>query len=305
MNLPTVDLYMNDDDDDDDDNNDDPSTQKNTLVNSSTSSLSPKYNYDKEEYDDDDDDDDQQTSKKPRIHIEYKSGDEKMVVKEEDGGDEERATKQTYTKKFDDENKDFVSSNEKGVDDDYNDNYHDEDEHDEHDDHDDHDDNEKDKDGKRKTRREYGVDEENNVNDNEVIIDDDEYEDEKCFQKFRDFNRSNYVSKIHPECIFHCMDEISAMLNVIRDEKGNVVDPLHRSIPLLTKYERARILGVRSKQLENGAEAFVPSLPEKMIDSYAIAEFEMKAGKLPFIIRRPLAGGGMEYWRLKDLEDLF
>ena len=33
-----------------------------------------------------------------------------------------------------------------------------------------------------------------------------------------------------------------------------------------------------------------------------IAELELKAKKIPFIIRRPLPNRGSEYWRVSDLE---
>ena len=38
------------------------------------------------------------------------------------------------------------------------------------------------------------------------------------------------------------------------------------------------------------------------MDSYIIAELELKEKKIPFIIRRPIPGWACEYWSLKDLE---
>jgi DNA-directed RNA polymerase subunit K/omega len=58
---------------------------------------------------------------------------------------------------------------------------------------------------------------------------------------------------------------------------------------------------VLSKQIENGAKPFV-KVSENIVESYIIAELELKEKKLPFIIRRPIPGGGSEYWKLKDLE---
>jgi DNA-directed RNA polymerase I, II, and III subunit RPABC2 len=91
------------------------------------------------------------------------------------------------------------------------------------------------------------------------------------------------------------------MAQVIRNIHGEIVDPFHRTIPLLTKYERARVLGERARQLEEGAEPFVP-VPAEVIDSYTIAEMELKEKAIPFIIERPLPHGGCEFWRLCDLE---
>ena len=134
--------------------------------------------------------------------------------------------------------------------------------------------------------------------------DEDEYDDdddENYLQKFEiDVNR-NYINEFHPECISHNYDEISKLSSVIRDDNGIIVDPLHKTIPFLTKYERARVLGQRAKQIETGSKPLV-KVPENIIDGYLIAEIELEQKKIPFIIRRPLPNGGSEYWRLNDLQ---
>ena len=91
---------------------------------------------------------------------------------------------------------------------------------------------------------------------------------------------------------------------MVRDKNNNIVDPLHKTLPILTKYERARVLGQRAKMIENGAKPYI-SVPENIIDGHLIAELELEQKRIPFIIRRPLPGGaGSEYWSLKDLEIL-
>ena len=81
------------------------------------------------------------------------------------------------------------------------------------------------------------------------------------------------------------------------------MDELHKTIPLLTKYEKTRILGQRAKQIECGAISLV-QVPPNIVDSYLIAKLELEQNKIPFIIRRPLPNGGMEYWYVSDLENL-
>ena len=93
------------------------------------------------------------------------------------------------------------------------------------------------------------------------------------------------------------------MTKVIRDKNGIIVDDLHKTLPYLTKYERARVLGQRAKQINSGTTAFV-KVPENIIDGYLIAELELKEKRIPFIIRRPLPNGGSEYWSIKDLENI-
>ena len=131
--------------------------------------------------------------------------------------------------------------------------------------------------------------------------DDDDDDDNLYLQKFDSDITKNYINEFHPECLIHNYDEITKLTIVVRDSNNIIIDPLHKTIPFLTKYEKARILGQRAKQIETGARPFV-NVPENVIDSYVIAELELQQKRIPFIIRRPIPGGACEYWNLKDLE---
>ena len=133
--------------------------------------------------------------------------------------------------------------------------------------------------------------------------DDDDEDGEMYLKKFDREVNDNYIVNNHPECAMQNYDEILAMTKVVRDENNIVIDDLHRTNPFLTKYERARILGQRAKQIETGATPFV-KVPENIIDGYLIAEMELQQGRIPFIIRRPLPNGGSEYWKIGDLENI-
>lgn len=130
--------------------------------------------------------------------------------------------------------------------------------------------------------------------------DDDDY-DENYLQKFDREIQKNYITEFHPECIQHNSDEVAKLSKVVRDDSGMIVDPLHKTVPYLTKYEKARVLGQRAKQIETGSKPFV-KVPENIIDGYVIAELELREKKIPFIIKRPIPGGAFEYWNLRDLE---
>jgi DNA-directed RNA polymerase I, II, and III subunit RPABC2 len=137
-----------------------------------------------------------------------------------------------------------------------------------------------------------------------LVQEEDEEEDdydENYLQKFDNDIIKNYVNEFHPECLNHNYEEIAQLSIIIKNSEGIIIDPLHRTIPYLTKYERARILGQRAKQIEIGAKPLV-KVPENIIDSYIIAELELREKKIPFIIRRPIPGGSCEYWNIKDLE---
>jgi DNA-directed RNA polymerase subunit K/omega len=137
-----------------------------------------------------------------------------------------------------------------------------------------------------------------------IIEDEDDEEDEydeNYLQKFDSELNKNYIKEFHAECLNHNYDEVLKLAKVIRDDSNNIIDDLHRTIPYLTKYEKARILGQRAKQIETGAKPLV-KVPENIVDGYLIAELELREKKIPFIIKRPIPGGAFEYWHLKDLE---
>ena len=153
-------------------------------------------------------------------------------------------------------------------------------------------------------------DEENEVQMEGIHFDDnlsdeeeDDEDDEEYLKKFEEGLTESVIQNHHPELIMHNAEEVETLCKIVRDAAGNVVDPLHRTLPFITKYEKARVLGERARQIENGAQTFIDIEPT-LIDSYLIALKEFEAKKVPFIIKRPLPNGGCEYWNLKDLEIL-
>lgn len=145
----------------------------------------------------------------------------------------------------------------------------------------------------------------NELENIETTIDDydseeDDFEAED-YQKLDEEMRKNYIVMNHPESISQNYDEIYKLSKVVRNKNNIIIDDAHRTLPMLTKYEKARVLGVRAKQLNNGAIPFI-EIKENIIDGYLIAEKELAEKKIPFIIRRPLPNRTSEYWRLEDLE---
>ena len=132
---------------------------------------------------------------------------------------------------------------------------------------------------------------------------DDEAEDDNYLQKMDADVRRDIISEHHPELSAHNYEEVGIACNIVRDENGVIIDPLHRTLPFLTRYEKARILGERAAQINSGAKPFV-EVDARTIDGYLIALREYEEKKIPFIIRRPLPNGKSEYWRFADLEQL-
>jgi DNA-directed RNA polymerase subunit K/omega len=122
-------------------------------------------------------------------------------------------------------------------------------------------------------------------------------------QKFDKDIKQKTISDYHPELKTRCYEEILALSTVHRDADGNIIDPLHKTLGVLTKYELSRVVGERAKQLSMGADSFVKK-SEYLLDEYSIAMLELKEKKIPFILERPLPNGTTEYWKLADLEIL-
>lgn len=135
-------------------------------------------------------------------------------------------------------------------------------------------------------------------NEDELLEDKDEY-----YQKVKNHVERSRIFEDHPELRKVNHEEIEALCQVVRDAKGRIIDPLHTTLPFLTKYEKADILGKRAAQINEGAQLFVDVDPS-IIDGSLIALKEFEEKKIPFIIQRPLPNGAMEYWRLQDLEYL-
>ena len=82
---------------------------------------------------------------------------------------------------------------------------------------------------------------EENISDNEDEL-----------KKLEDCQKKDYLLDIHTELKQINHIELDALSRIIRDKDGNIIDELHKTIPFLTKYERARILGLRTKQIKMG-----------------------------------------------------
>lgn len=135
------------------------------------------------------------------------------------------------------------------------------------------------------------------------INSDVESDDEEYLQKFDTSNIFDNINKYHPECFTANSDEIEALSQVIR-EGNTIIDKNHTTNPILTKYEMTKILGQRTKQLNSGCKPYI-DVPNNIIDSYLIAQMELKAKKIPVIIRRPISYQKSEYWKLEDLEQIY
>ena len=70
--------------------------------------------------------------------------------------------------------------------------------------------------------------------------------------------------------------------------------------PILTKFERAKLLGIRAEMISAGNPPLVV-VPRGVDNAYEIALLELKEKKIPLIIRRRLPNGSVEDWRIEEL----
>jgi DNA-directed RNA polymerase subunit K/omega len=211
------------------------------------------------------------------------------------------------------EDEDDVNEDDVNEDDDKKDDLNDDQDVDENEDIEDEDEDEDDEDDEMFANDE---DDDTNTDEKEVVVitnninnefsdsdedDEDDGMDDDYLQKLDGEMSENVISDYHHELKTHNSEEIELMCKIVRDINGVIIDPLHRTLPFITRYERARSIGERAKQIESGAKPFT-DIKDNIIDAYLIALKEFEEKKIPFIIRRPLPSGGSEYWRMKDLE---
>ena len=140
------------------------------------------------------------------------------------------------------------------------------------------------------------------VSDEESSDSDSESSDEEFENRVDDEFKEQFMKSIHPEQFHDSYNFIKMMTSLERDDLNLIHDDKHVTMPILTKYEKARILGLRISQLNKGARPYFTISNRQIVDMHIIAEQELKKKLLPFIIMRPIPNGNKEYWKLEDLE---
>ena len=153
--------------------------------------------------------------------------------------------------------------------------------------------------------------EKDSINDNSIETKEEEVESEEeddddsdvdDLQKLEwGYEERNTLLNYHPEVNQISEEQLQTLSTIVKDKNGNIIDPFHKTIPIMTKYEKAKIIGIRAQQINSGSEPFI-QVDNNMIDGLTIANEELLQRKIPFIIRRPLPNGTSEYWNINDLE---
>ncbi|XP_039265183.1 DNA-directed RNA polymerases I, II, and III subunit RPABC2-like [Styela clava] len=89
-------------------------------------------------------------------------------------------------------------------------------------------------------------------------------------------------------------------VGILDAHEAGPISPANRiTSPYMTKYERARVLGTRALQISMNAPVMVEL--EGETDPLQIAMKELKAKKIPIIVRRYLPDGSYEDWGIEEL----
>ena len=143
-----------------------------------------------------------------------------------------------------------------------------------------------------------------NTDDNiniELSDEEDDDDDEKETDLIENYIEKDIFQIYHPQIKQINNQELQQLIKINKNEDGIIIDENHKTIPILTRYEKSKIIGLRATQINSGSELFIKA-PANIIDGIALATMELKQKKIPFIIRRPLPNGTNEYWDIKDLD---
>lgn len=175
-----------------------------------------------------------------------------------------------------------------------------------------------DKENEDKHIEEEGQEDEEQEEENDDLLENEDYGDEE--QKDNDEEPENEYEQEEKEgdnCLYKFAKKINNESEDEEDEDGDdngnlwddemesrqefiVKNEDRETKPILTKYERVRILGDRAKQLALGAKPML--LNVNNMNPKEIAKLELERGVIPFIIEKPLPDGRLERWKVSELK---
>ena len=145
--------------------------------------------------------------------------------------------------------------------------------------------------------------------DNENITEILDNSVEKAIEQFRKISENGKVDLTEKE-----MAEIDKKCEIIRNRQIITKDLPHEAVevtdnnnqivigpPMLTRFEKARIMGARALQLSLGAPVFI-EIPKNATTSLEIAMEELKQRIIPIVIKRTLPNGDYQNISLDKFE---
>lgn len=131
------------------------------------------------------------------------------------------------------------------------------------------------------------------IDDAKIINDDNKTINEK---------EHKYIGKLkHDNCIYDALEQQQKKIELPKETSHRITnnnDKITKKV--LFKYERVRILGIRAKQIANGAPPMIKNF--KGLSPKEIAFEELKMKVLPFNVIRKLPSGEEEIYSVNELE---
>ena len=150
-------------------------------------------------------------------------------------------------------------------------------------------------------------DQSNSIEENDTKPLDDAVE--KAIELFRKVREGGRVDITEKE-----LAEIDKECEIIRNREIITKDILHKKVeitskdnqivigpPMLTRFEKARIMGARALQLSLGAPVFI-EIPKNATTSLEIAMEELKQRVIPIVIKRTLPNGDYQHIPIDQFE---
>lgn len=136
---------------------------------------------------------------------------------------------------------------------------------------------------------------------------DDSHESDDNSKDDNDDNNDNYIDTeetLSKKCIkkYVSMEDDINLEELFGDEDNNIIKEDRITKPILTKYEKVRILSTRIKQLQQGAKPMLRNYSGLSAKEMALEELKHKI--IPLIIERPVPNVGIEKWKLSELQIL-
>ena len=138
-----------------------------------------------------------------------------------------------------------------------------------------------------------------NDNDNDNDNYNDDNDNKKTPKTFKEQKKEKIHNHSKPKTIIASTQDVNTVDMFGEDDLDfryvmmNYDYTKNVTMPKITKYERALLIGKRAKQIEEGANPNVKYISGQSVVS--IAEEELRQRKIPLIIKRPI-GNKFEYW---------
>jgi DNA-directed RNA polymerase subunit K len=156
-----------------------------------------------------------------------------------------------------------------------------------------------DEDDKLDTNDDADDDDEESDNNEDDIGDDDASDDGKDDDCMYRFSKNKVILEDEDEDEFE-EDNFFEEDQAITQDNLYVPNDKRITRNKLTKFERVRVLGERSRQLSLGAKPMISGVAH--LDPKEVARMELEKKVMPLIIERTMPSGQKERWRVGELE---